>query len=265
MAFDKVRTYITTPNPAATVTGTVNLPWDYAELVGFRALNVTDASSGLVIVDSLGRTVCKDGGAVDYHVQKDITISPDATGSGGTVATAHVDATGAALTVGAGISPCVKGPLSVIWSNNGTAGDIMTFDAYVRGPLQRITSTLTVPNPAATVSGTLTLRSKYAQVVGLTALLTGADATTALNIKDADNRIIYVDTARDYTTVKNLLIATDDTQGTLTSVQQDAGGNAATATGIAAAPIARSPLTVDYVGNGTAAEVITFSVWYHVG
>lgn len=124
--------------------------------------------------------------------------------------------------------------------------------------------TLTVPNPAATIAGTLNLRSDYARVVGFKALLTGTDTAVRVRITDADSRIVYLDAAdKDYKTAAiHRLIGWDNTTTGLTTVPTDATGAAATAEYSVFSPIVRNPLEIAVVNGGTAGDVIVVDLDY---
>lgn len=267
MAFTKTSATITVPNPAAT--GSVNVPlkWDYAEIVSFKALLTgTDTAVRIKITDANSRVVYLDAADRDYKTAAvEIVPSPDATLTG--LSTTHVDATGAALTVGLGaVSQAVKSPITIDVINGGTAGDVVTIDLYTRGPVEKTSTTLTVPNPAATITGTMNLRSKYAQVIGLSALLTGTDTLVRLRVTDADSRIVFLDAAdRDYKTAKiHLVPSLDDTLTGLSVTALDATGAAATATAGAPTPIVKSPLTLGVINGGTAADTVLMDVYYRM-
>lgn len=265
MGFDKRSISLTVPNPAATITGTLSLKWDFAEIIGFKALATgTDVLTKIRITDADGRIVFLDAADRDYKTAAvDLLISQDVTATG--LSGTPVDMTGAALTIGLGnASPPVKSPLEIAYINGGTAGDVLAFDLFYRGPVYKTSTSLTVPNPAATVTGTLSLRSKYAQLLGLSAQLTGTDVLTRLRVADADGRVVYLDAAdRDYKTAKvHLLPQQDDTLTGLTPVHVDATGAAATATAGAPMPIIKSPLTLAVINGGTAGDVTAIDVYY---
>lgn len=265
MAFDRRNASLTVPNPAATVTTTLSLKWDVAELIGFRALLTgTDTAVRIRITDADSRIVYLDAADADYKTAaKNIVIAPDATLTG--LSTTHTDATGAALTVGlGGAGPVVRSPLEVAVVNGGTAGDVISIDLDYRGPIVKQSTSLTVPNPAATVTGTMSLGAKYAQILGISALLTGTDVTTRLRIVDADSKVIFLDAAdRDYKTAKvHLQYQHDDTTTGLSWIPLDATGAAVTAASGAATPLAKSPLTLAVINGGTAGDVVAIDVYY---
>src|ERR1051326_2450090 len=258
----------TTVTMAATTgtTGRTTTPLaaDFAELISFRALSTGDTSARIKITDGDSRIVFLDAADVDYTSIKSRKPGLDDTVTVLTLA-ALGDVTGAAATLGSGQGIPVKSPLQIDWSN-GTAGDTLTLDLYYRYPLYKATTTLVVPNPAATVTNTVTLRSKFAQVLGYKALLTGTDTAVRLQIADADSRTVYLDAAdKDYKTAAiHKLFTTDDTATGITDVPVDATGAAATATAVFAPAVVRSPLSVSIVNGGTAADSIAVDLYYRV-
>lgn len=123
---------------------------------------------------------------------------------------------------------------------------------------------LTVPNPAATIAGTLALRSDYGRLIGFKALVTGTDTATQIEIKDADARVVYKDAAdKDYKTAAvHRIICQDDTTTGLSSIPVDATGAAATAAYNSLTPIVRSPLTISLINGGTAGDVLALDLDY---
>ena len=266
MSLDRRRVQFTTTG--ATGSGTLNCASDFIEVIGFRCISTGDATTRVGLVDADGRSLFLDAGDINYTVQKDTVISYDNTAPGAQtgIAIGPTDATGAALTLGVAAALPARNPITVNWSN-GTSGDVVTFDLYYRYPLWKNSITLVVPGTPATVSGTLNLRSKFAQVVGFTALLTGTDTATRVQIADADSRTVYLDAADvDYKTAKiHRVFGQDDTLTGLTPQHLDATGVAATATAAAPYPVVRGPLTVSLVNGGTAADSIAIDVLYRTG
>ena len=265
MAFARTRVQFTTTG--ATGTTTVPLAADAAELIGFKCLSTGDTSTRLKLTEnaaaaSPGPTIVfLNAGDIDYTTAKDTLIALDDTTTGLGL-TALVDSTGAAATISGGNGIAVRSPIQVDWSN-GTTGDAITLDLYYQYPVYVAERTITVPNPAATVTDTFNLRAKFARVLGFTALVS-ADNATRIGIADADSRTVYLDAAdKDYTTtVKKNVLTYDDTLTGLTPQNLDATGVAVTATSAGPRPVVRSPLTVTHSNNGTASAILTLKVFY---
>ena len=261
--YDKRRLTITAGG--ATTTGTLNLASEYVEVIGYRATAVTDTTTRVNLTDARG-VMFLDAGDIDYTTVKDRVIGLDDTMTGltafGTVGGA-VDSTGAARTIGNGQGLLALNPITVTWLQ-GTAADILTFDLYYRYPVLRKSLTLTVPNPAATITGSISLDRKYTQVVGFSALLTGTDTAVRLKITDADSRVVYLDAAdKDYKTAEvHRQIGLDDTLTGLTPQHLDATGTAATATSAAPVPVVKSPLTLEISNGATAGDTIRLRMFY---
>jgi len=126
---------------------------------------------------------------------------------------------------------------------------------------------LTVPNPAATVVGTLNLRSTWARFLNFKVLSVGTDATMRLRLTDGDSRIFYLDAAdKDYDTAAIFTpLATDDvTTGTGPKLYDSVGVLAATAQ-LGPMPVVKNPIEVAIVNGGTAGDVITVDFDYEYG
>jgi len=261
MAFDKIRVSGTV-GTAGTLT--VPMPWAFGEVVGFRATAVGDTAARIKITDGDARVLFLNAGDIDYTTTKDTLIGLDDTSTG--LAGVLYDSTGAAATIPGGRGVIAKSPLIVDWSN-GTAGDTLTIDLYVKGPIWKQTTTITVPNPAATVTASATLRSKFAQVPAFSALLTGTDTAVRIKMTDADSRVFYLDAAdKDYKTAKiHRHVVYDDTLTGLTPQLLDATGVAATATAAGPLPIVKSPITLEVSNGGTAGDVVTHDLYYYTG
>jgi hypothetical protein len=135
-SFDRVRTVITVPNPAATVTASIPLPAKFTRVQGFRALASADTTSQIEIKDADSRIVYKDAADKDYTTAGGVfkILSPDDTLTGLTVI--NNDLTGAvldgtALQQGSAGTAVVKSPLTVTYSNNATANATLTLDLIV--------------------------------------------------------------------------------------------------------------------------------------
>ncbi len=260
------RTSLLGGGPAITIgaSGTFTFPLKYAVagLIGFKVTTTGDTSADLSITDADGRFVFAQTGT-NYTTTKDTVIGIDTTGAGGTGATAWVpvDSTGTGMTIALATPMPARSPLNVVWAS-GTAGDTITrFDAYYEGPYDKTTIALTVPNPAGTVSGTLNTRAKFVQLVALSATAS-ADTTTKLSVTDADSRVVFLDANdADYTTRRNLVIGLDDTLTGLTPQHVDGTGAAATSTSAAPRAIARGPLTIAAINNGTAGATYSIDVY----
>src|SRR6185436_10737979 len=244
MAFESRRVSFTT---TGTTGSALLIPrTDVVEVIGFRCVSTGDTGTRVTLTDADGRVAFTNAGDINYTTLKDTVIGLDATGSGSGGWTL-VDSTGAAGTIALGNGLPARGPITVGWSN-GTSGDAITFDLMYKFPLTK--KSITLVSPAATVSGTLQLPSRFAQVIGFSALLTGADSATRIQIADADGRIVYLDAADvDYTARKNFSIGLDDTLTGLTPQHLDGTGVAATATSAAPLPVVKSPLTVSLVND----------------
>jgi hypothetical protein len=250
--------------PATVVgaTGGFNLamPSEFVEVVGFKATATGDTAARLALVDADSKSVFANAGDIDYTTAKDTIIGMDTTGSG-SGGWSPVDSAGNTLAIAGGQGVPARGPIRANWTN-GTAGDTLALDLYVRYPLWRQNIVLT----GASSNGTMTLRQKFSQITAISAVLTtGTDSDSQLEIRDADARVVYKEasTNRDYSARKNLLLAYDADLTGLTPQHLDGTGVAATATSAAPLPIVRSPLTVLYSG-GTADEVLSVDVFYRV-
>jgi hypothetical protein len=240
---------------------TTPLASDFAEIIGFRALSTGDTATSITITDGASRVLYKDAADKDYTAQKDTIIGLDDTSTG--LAGVLYDSTGAASTIPGGNGAAAQSPITVTWAN-GTAGDTLTFDVYYRYPMWKASTTLTVPNPAATITGLVPLRSKFGQVLAFRALLTGTDTAVRIKMTDADSRVFYLDAAdKDYKTAAiNRHLVYDDTLTGLTPQLLDATGAAATATAAGSLPIVKSPITVELSNGGTAADVLSLDIYY---
>jgi hypothetical protein len=133
--FRKRTVTFTTPNPAASVVKVIPVGFKLFTLRGFRAKATTDTTTQIEIKDALGRVVYKDAADKDYAtaaINRVPALDDTATGLGFSA----TDSTGAALDGTAkqvAPAPVLEGPLTVTWSNNGTAGDILTLSVYVEG------------------------------------------------------------------------------------------------------------------------------------
>lgn len=130
---------------------------------------------------------------------------------------------------------------------------------------------LTVPTPAATVSGTLNLAGTFVRVHGFSALSVGTSTTMKIKITDALSRVIYYDaTATDYDTARvNRLIGADVTETGLFYAQtavsfSDATGAAGTIAG-GKALWAKNPLTISVEEGEVAGDVIEIQIYYSYG
>jgi hypothetical protein len=127
---------------------------------------------------------------------------------------------------------------------------------------------LTVPNPAATVTENFNARSDYIRPLGFSVLLTGTDALVQLRLTDADSRVCYLDAAdKDYktATIYTTPLATDDvTTGTGPKLY-DSVGVLAAATQLGPMPVMKSPIAVSIINGTTAGDVISLTFDYEYG
>lgn len=266
MPFERTRVQFTTTGTSGVAT--IPLKWDVVELIGHRIVSTGDTSTtvqikeGASLASPAPTIVYLDAATKDYTTAKDTLYAMDDTATGLGYSTGLLDSTGAAATIAGGNGLAARSPIELTWAS-GTSGDSITADIYYRGPLYVAERTITVPNPAATVTDTFQLRSKFAQVLGFTALAS-ADTSTRIGIADADSRTVYLDAAdKDYTTtLKRMTLTYDDTLTGLTPQHLDATGAAATATSAAPLPVVRSPLTVTYSNNATANATLTLKIFY---
>ena len=270
MKFDRRSISLTVPNPAATVTGTLNLAAEYVRIIGFRALTTgTDTATRVRLTDGDSRVLYLDAADRDYDTAAvDILIGPDVTETGlfyaGTAVT-FSDATGAAGTIAGGKALWGSNPIEVALINGGTAGDVLDLDLYYGyGDTKKVVvPTITVPDPAATVESTVIMPVKYGQLLGFRALSTGTDVAIRIRVRDADGKIVFLDAAdKDYDTeALEIPILYDDTLTGLTWTHVDATGASATATSVAPDPVFRSPLRVAVVNGGTAGDTVDVTLW----
>lgn len=259
MAFRKDRVSFTTS--AATGSGLLIPRTDVIEVIGFRIVSTGDTTTRVTLTDADGRVAFTNAGDINYTVLKDTVIGLDATGSGSGGWTL-VDSTGAAGTIALGNGLPARGPLTVGWSN-GTSGDVITADIYYKFPLAK--KSLTLTSPGATVAGTVYLPSQFAQVIGFSALVTGSDTATRIQLSDGDSRVFYLDAADvDYTARKNFSIGLDDTLTSLTPQHLDGTGVAATATSAAPLPVVKSPITVTWSNDGTVGDVLSVDLYARI-
>jgi len=270
LKYDRRSISLTVPNPAATVTGTLNLAADFVRVHGFSALTTgTDAATRVRLTDGLSRIFYLDAADRDYDTaQVNILIGPDVTDTGlfyAQTAASFADATGAAGTIAGGKAMWAKNPIEVALINGGTAGDVLDLSLdYSYGDTKYITvPTITVPDPAATVEQTVIMPNKYGTLLGFSALSTGTDVAIRIRIRDADDRVIFLDAAdKDYDTEEvHVPVLVDDTLTGLSWTHVDATGTAATATSVAPDPIYRSPLRVAVVNGGTAGDTVAVKLW----
>lgn len=265
--YDRREIDLTVPNPAATVSGTLDLGVDYAQIIGISALTVgTDAATRVSVTDADSNVVFLDAADRDYDTAR-VNLLPNVDDTTTGLSFVPRDATGAAIGAGkAGGMPIaiVKNPLTVALINGGTAGDTANIKFYYeRLPWSKRTFTITIPNPAATQEETINVPGKYVRVRGFSLKNAGADAATKLRIRDADNLVAYLDAAdTDYATATvKTLICPDATTTGLSWVPVDATGAAQSADVSGILPILKAPIKVAVVNGGTAGEVFTCSVW----
>lgn len=113
----------------------------YAKLLGIRARNWgsaaksgagTDAAVKIKITDNNSDVVYLDASDRDYAAAEiTLNVSADDTATG--LGVTPVDATGAAVTAGAGAPIWMESPVTVTIINGTTATDFMTVDLIVEG------------------------------------------------------------------------------------------------------------------------------------
>jgi len=131
----------------------------------------------------------------------------------------------------------------------------------------RRTISLTVPNPAVTVTQNMVLRSDWVRPLNFKVLLTGTDTAVRLRLTDADSRIFYLDAAdKDYKTAAVYTpMATDNVVTGLGPVSYDLTGVAAAIAQTGPMPVVKSPIEVAVVNGGTAGDVIALELDYEYG
>jgi len=131
---DRARISLTTPATPATVSGTVFLRNKYARIIGFNASNVTDVASIVKLTDADSRVLYLDAAGRDYRAATAINrvmVVLDDTLIG--LTPQSLNSTGAAMgaaEAGAVGTAVGRSPITVEWSLNGTAGDILTCDLF---------------------------------------------------------------------------------------------------------------------------------------
>lgn len=131
----------------------------------------------------------------------------------------------------------------------------------------RRTAVVTIPDPAATATTTLNLRSTWVRPLNFKILSVGTDTLIKLRLTDADGRIFYLDAAdKDYDTaaIYTPLLTTDVTTGTGPKAYDSVGVLAATAQS-GPMPVVKNPIEVAVVNGGTAGDVITLQLDYEYG
>jgi hypothetical protein len=165
--------------------------------------------------------------------------------------------------------PVVKNPIEVAIVNGGTAGDVITLDLdYEYGVFGA--STFSLPTAASSAATkTVSLGTKFAQILGFRAVSVGTSTTQILSIVDADSKIVYLDAAaRDYDTAElDKIILYDPTVTGLTGVipRQNTGASFQAGIGRADPPIVRSPITVNLTASEGNDEVVTMTLYYKTG
>ncbi len=269
MGFDRRAFSLTVPSPAATITQTANLRSTYVRVIGIKVLSTgTDTSEILKLTDADSRVFYLDSAAIDYDtaaLTRYLASDDVETGLG----MITYDSVGAAIpATQTGPMPVVKSPITIEVSGGGTAGDVIdvTFD-YEYGCFAATAFTLPTAS-GNTSTKTVSLRSKYAQLLGFKALSVGTSTTTILGIKDADNRTVYLDAAaKDYDTAAlDKVIVMDPTVTGLTGLPWTWTGVAIQAgEGLVHSPLVRSPLTITATEQDGNDEVITGTLYYKTG
>jgi hypothetical protein len=248
----------------------MNLRSVWNRVLGFKVLLTgTDTAVRLRLTDGDSRVFYLDAADKDYKTAAVITPvhSNDLTTG---LSVIPYDSVGvAAAAAQHSPMPVVKNPIEVAIINGGTAGDIIDFtldyECDVFGA-----ETFTMPTAASSASTkVVSLRSKYAQVLGFKALSVGTSTTQALQIKDADNKIVYLDAAaKDYDTAAlDKILIIDATVTNLTGVVPRDSTGAAIQAGVGRIepPLVRSPLTVDLTLSEGNDEVVTMTIYYKRG
>ena len=270
MGFDRREATLVVPNPAATITQTMNLRSTYCRPLGFSILSVgTDTAMKLRMTDADSRVFYLDAADKDYDTARiytpvfmdDVTTgqTPKLYDSVGAVVAAAQD----------GPMPVIKSPIELAIVNGGTAGDsINVVLDYEYGVFRA--KTFTLPTAAATTAlKVVSLDSKYAQICGFRALSVGTSTTQKMKISDADGKIVFLDaTAADYDTAElDKVLVLDATVTGLTQViPRDASGAAPQAgVGIIPGlPLVRSPITFTVSDSEGNDEVVTATVYYKI-
>ena len=277
MGFDRRTATLTVPNPAATVVQTFNLRSTYVRPNNFSILSTgTDATQKLRLTDADGRIFYLDAADKDYDTARIYTplllddVNTGLTSAGGVGTFLGSDSVGVEVAVAqSGAMPVVKSPLEIAVINGGTAGDVIdfTFD-YEYGCFGA--TTFVLPTAASsTATKTMSLRSKFAQILGFRAKSVGTSTTQIMEIKDADGKIVYLDAAAaDYDTAEiDKVLNLDATVTGLTQVVPRGSTGAAVQAGVGRVdlPIVRSPITFTVTASEGNDEVVTAVVYYKTG
>jgi len=270
MGFDRRSATLVVPNPAATVTQTMNLRSNYCRLLGFNILSTgTDTAMKLRMTDADSRIFYLDAADKDYDTARVYTPTfMDDVTTGQTPKL--YDSTGAVVAAAQdGPMPVIRNPIELAIVNGGTAGDsINVVLEYEYGCFNAVTFSL--PTAAATTSTkTVSLGCKYAQILGFRALSVGTSTTTRLSIKDTDGRIVFLDAADvNYAAaeVDKTLILDATVTGLTQVLPRDHTGAAGQAgVGIMQLPLVRSPITMVATSQDGNDEVVTATVYYKTG
>lgn len=270
MGFDRREATLVVPNPAATVTQTMNLRGKYNRLLGFNILSTgTDTAMRLRMTDADSRIFYLDAADKDYDTARIYTptFMDDVTTG---LTTLLYDSTGAVVAATQdGPMPVVKNPIELAVVNGGTAGDsINVVLEYEYGCFGA--QTFTLPTAASsTAYKTVSLGCKYAQILGFRALSVGTSTTQKMKIADADGRIVYLDaTAQDYDTAaldKTLILDATVTGLTQVVPRANHGASGQAGVGIMQLPLVRSPITFTVLESEGNDEVVTATVYYKTG
>jgi hypothetical protein len=129
---------------------------------------------------------------------------------------------------------------------------------------ERAVASLTVPAAGTSVSTAVPLKTDFVELLGIRAIISaGTDASTILQVTDADGKVVYLDAAGvDYTTAKDRFLVNDDTQTGLTAgLPIDLTGVAIGAALGAGMAVIKSPITLAWT-TATAAETLLVWVYY---
>lgn len=271
MGFDRRTARLVVPSTPATVSQTFNLRSDYIRPLSFKILLTgTDTAVKLKLTDKDSRVFYLDAADKDYKTAATYTplLTTDVTTGTGPKGADSVGALSAVAQ--SGPLPVVRNPIEVEISNGGTGGDIIDFTLdYEYGVFGA--ATFTLPTAAgSTAAKTVSLRSRFAQILGFKAASVGTSVTQKMKIEDADGKIVFLDaTAQTYEDAVNTdkVLLLDATVTGLTQVVPRDTTGAAVQAGIGRVdlPLVRSPITFTVLESEGNDEVVTATVYYKTG
>ena len=268
MGFDRRSVQLTVPATPATVSTVLNARSKYIRPLSFKILLTgTDTAVKLKLTDADGIVFYLDAADKDYKtaaIYTPLTMDDVNTGLG----VQATDSVGIEVAAAQDAPmPVVKSPISVEIQNGGTGLDVIDFTLdYEYGAFWA--DTFTLPTAASsTASKTVSLRAKFAQILGFKALSVGTSTTQKMKIVDADGKIVYLDAAAaDYDTAeasRHPLIIDATVTGLTQVVPRDATGAAVQAgIGRIEPPLVRSPITFTVLESEGSDEVVTATVYY---